>query len=235
MRLSIGFNRHLEMDWLVQTASWAANGFDGQDLKNKIDLLLTPRFDSQVAKDKTRNLLFGVWCAESKYYPVAFHDDACRYLLHYSELNAALHWGMMLVKYPFFYNVVSQVGKMARHDGEFIYNQLEQRIVEVYGDTSTIKRCMQFVVRTMINLEMLSNPALGLYKLKRPVQIQQPELCSWLAEVSIRASGNTSKSLDAIVVDPAWFPFDIQFNEYCISLNPRLELHHQANGSVVFL
>jgi hypothetical protein len=61
VRISIGFNRHLESDWLAQVASWTANEIEGKELKEKIDSMLTPVFTSQVAKDKTRNLLFGIW------------------------------------------------------------------------------------------------------------------------------------------------------------------------------
>ena len=69
MKTSIGFNRHLELDWLVQTASWVANGFQGKELKNRIDILLTPNFESKVAQDKTRNLLFGIWDPSSTIAP----------------------------------------------------------------------------------------------------------------------------------------------------------------------
>ncbi len=235
MKPAIGFNRHLEMDWLVQTASWSANGVHGQALKNKIDVLLAPSFDSKVAQDKTRNLLFGIWDSESKSVPKAFHADACRLLIEHSEVNIAIHWGMMLAKYPFFYNVTAQIGKMAKHEGLFIYKQLEQRITEVYGDTSTIKRCIQFVVRTLINLELLYNPKQGVYQLRNSISIAHDDVKSWLAEVSVRAEGNSSKSLSAISNDPAWFPFYITFNEHRLTSNVRLDVHHQANDAIVFI
>ena len=235
MKPAIGFNRHLEMDWLVQTASWSANGVHGQALKNKIDVLLAPSFDSKVAQDKTRNLLFGIWDSESNSVPKAFHDDACRLLIEHSEVNIAIHWGMMLAKYPFFYNVASQIGRMAKHEGLFIYSQLEQRITENYGDTSTIKRCIQFVVRTLMNLELLSNPKQGLYQLRKPITINHDSVIAWLVEVSVRAEGNSSKSMSAISNDPAWFPFDINFNENRLSSNTRLDVHHQANDAIVFI
>ncbi len=235
MKPIIGFNRHLEMDWLVQTASWSANGIHGLALKNKIDSLLAPSFDSKVAQDKTRNLLFGIWDSESKSVPKAFHSDACKLLIEHSEINIAIHWGMMLVKYPFFYNIVVQIGRMTKHEGLFIYNQLEQRITESYGDTSTIKHCMQFVVRTLINLELLSNPKSGTYQLRKSIEIKHDNVIAWLTEVSVRAQGNSSKSMSAIINDPAWFPFDINFNENRLSSNIRIDVHHQANDAIIFL
>jgi hypothetical protein len=72
MKPIIGFNRHLEMDWLVQTASWSANGIHGQALKNKIDSLLAPSFDSKVAQDKTRNLLLAFGIQNRNRYPKHF-------------------------------------------------------------------------------------------------------------------------------------------------------------------
>lgn len=235
MKPIIGFNRHLEMDWLVQTASWSANGIQGQALKNKIDILLAPSFDSKVAQDKTRNLLFGIWDSESKSVPKEFHSDACKLLIEHSEINIAVHWGMMLVKYPFFYNIVVQIGRMTKHEDLFVYNQLEQRITENYGDTSTIKRCLQFVVRTLMNLELLSNPKSGMYQLRKSIAINHDNVIAWLTEVSVRAQGNSSKSMSAIINDPAWFPFDINFNENRLSSNIRLDVHHQANDAIVFL
>lgn len=235
MKTSIGFNRHLELDWLVQTASWVANGFQGKELKNRIDILLTPNFESKVAQDKTRNLLFGIWDPSSTIAPKQLHIDACKLLIQHSEVNIALHWGMMLVKYPFFYNVVSQIGRMTKHDGLFLYNQLEQRITEAYGDTSTIKRCMQFIVRTLMNLDLLANPKQGLYQLKKPITITQKEVIAWLVEISIRAEGNTSKSMDSIVGDPVWFPFRIAFDENQLLQNPHFDVHHQASGAVIFI
>lgn len=235
MKTSIGFNRHLELDWLVQTASWSANGFHGKDLKSKIDVLLTPSFDSKVAQDKTRNLLFGIWDSNSKIVPKELHNDACKFLIQHSEINIAMHWGMMLIKYPFFYEVVSQIGRMTKYEGLFIYSQLEQRITETYGDTSTIKRCIQFVVRTLINLNLLANPKQGLYQLKKPIPINQKEVIAWLAEISVRAEGNTSKRMESIANDPVWFPFKIVFDENQLFQNSRLDVHHQASGAVIFI
>ncbi|WP_446915439.1 hypothetical protein, partial [Klebsiella pneumoniae] len=81
-------------------------------------------------------------------------------------------------------------------------------ITENYGDTSTIKRCLQFVVRTLMNLELLSNPKSGMYQLRKAIRISHDSIVAWLVEVSVRAQGNSSKSMTAIINDPAWFPFD---------------------------
>lgn len=235
MKPVIGFNRHLEMDWLVQTASWSANGIHGQKLKNRIDVLLSPSFDSKVAQDKTRNLLFGIWDVDSKSVPKYFHADACKLLIEHSEINVVIHWGMMLAKYPFFYSVTAQIGRMAKHEGLFVYNQLEQRITETYGDTSTIKRCIQFIVRTLMNLELLSNPKQGVYQLRKPIIIKYNNVIAWLVEVSVRAEGNNSKSMTSIRNDPAWFPFEIDFNENKLSSNNRLDFHHQSDDVIIFI
>ncbi|EOG1984943.1 TPA: hypothetical protein ACK1SE_003550 [Proteus mirabilis] len=142
---------------------------------------------------------------------------------------------MMLVKYPFFYKIVVQIGRMIKHEGLFIYNQLEQRITDSNGDnTSTIKHCKQFVVRTLINLELLSNPKSGAYQLRKSIVINHDNVIAWLAQVSVRAQENSSKSMPAIINDPVWFPLDINLNENILSSNIRLDIHHQANDSAIF-
>jgi len=235
MKPAIGFNRHLEMTWLTQTAAWAASGFRGAELKQHIDSLLAPAFSSQVAMDKTRNLLFGIWDTQTKSVPTRFSKQACELLLSYSEKSVVLHWGLLIAKYPFFYFVVTQLGRIARHDGVFFYSQLEQRVTEEYGDTSTIKRSMQFVVRTLINLDILSNPKTGTYQLRKPLTISSLELIAWLAEAVIYANNDKSRSLDKINNDAALFPFEVRFNENNLARATSLDLHHQASDIVVFV
>ncbi|MCC5856374.1 MAG: hypothetical protein JJU10_11955 [Idiomarina sp.] len=235
MKPAIGFNRHLEMTWLTQTAAWAASGLTGAELKRHIDSLLAPAFTSKVAMDKTRNLLFGIWDPQSKSVPLRFQQQACQLLLNHSEHSLVLHWGLLMAKYPFFYFVAAQLGRIARHDGVFLYSQLEQRVTEEFGDTSTIKRSMQFVVRTLVNLEILSNPKTGMYQLRKPITLTAPDLIAWLAEAVIRANDEKSRSLDRMNNEPALFPFDVAFTEEVLSSTAILDLHTQSHDIVIFI
>jgi hypothetical protein len=72
MKPAIGFNRHLEMDWLVQTASWSANGVHGQALKNKIDVLLAPALTVKLPKTKPEICSLGFGIRNQSPYPKHF-------------------------------------------------------------------------------------------------------------------------------------------------------------------
>ncbi len=235
MKVSIGFNRHLEPDWLAQTASWVANGVNDQALKDRIDSMLEPAFTSQVAKDKTRNLLFGIWNKLPKHIPSRFQNKGAELLMEHSELHLALHWGMMLSKYPFFAFVVSQIGKLTKLNDSFIYSQLETRVTEQYGDTSTIKRSMQFVVRTLMNIEVLKNPKQGVYELNRPIKIENSEIKGWLIEAIMLSNQSSSRSLSSINDDNVWFPFELFFDLSDVQSNNQLEAHLQSSDTVVFM
>ncbi|WP_318516282.1 hypothetical protein [Photobacterium leiognathi] len=235
MKVSIGFNRHLEPDWLAQTASWVANGVEGQALKDRIDSMLEPAFTSQVAKDKTRNLLFGIWNKLPKHISERFQSRGANLLMEHSEQHLVFHWGMMLSKYPFFSFVVGQIGKLTKLNDTFIYSQLEDRVTEQYGDTSTIKRSMQFIVRTLMNLEVLKNPKQGVYGLNTAVSIEQPEVKGWLVEAIIRSNQSSSRSLSSINDDTVWFPFKVFFDLSDVQANKELEAHLQSSDTVVFL
>ncbi|HBC3410543.1 TPA: hypothetical protein KDY13_002795 [Vibrio parahaemolyticus] len=235
MKVSIGFNRHLEPDWLAQTAAWVANGIEGQELKDRIDSMLSPAFTSKVAKDKTRNLLFGIWNKLPKHISKEFQDAGARLLLEHSELHLAFHWGMMLAKYPFFAYVVSQIGRLIKLNDTFLYSQLEDRVTENFGDTSTIKRSMQFVVRTLMNMEVLQNPQQGVYKLNKPLSISESAVKGWLVEATMQTDNSSSRSLSSINDDPVWFPLDIYFDTNDVYGNSRLEAHLQSSDTIVFL
>lgn len=235
MEVSIGFNRHLEPDWLAQTASWVANGIEGQALKERIDSMLEPVFTSKVAKDKTRNLLFGIWNKLPKHISERFQSRGANLLMEYSEQHLVFHWGMMLSKYPFFAFVVGQIGMLAKLNDTFIYSQLEDRVTEQYGDTSTIKRSMQFVVRTLMNLEVLKNPKQGVYELNTVVSIEQPEVKGWLVEAIMRSNQSSSRSISSINNDTVWFPFKLFFDLSDVQTNKELEAHIQSSDTIIFL
>ncbi|WP_434567668.1 hypothetical protein QFW85_26810 [Vibrio chagasii] len=235
MKVSIGFNRHLEPDWLAQTASWVANGIEGQALKDRIDSMLEPAFTSKVAKDKTRNLLFGIWNKLPKHISERFQSRGANLLMEHSEQHLVFHWGMMLSKYPFFSFVAGQIGKLTKLNDTFIYSQLEDRVTEQYGDTSTIKRSMQFVVRTLMNLEVLKNLKQGVYELNTAVSIEQPEVKGWLVEAIMRSNQSSSRSLSSINDDTVWFPFKLFFDLSDVQTNKELEAHLQSSDTVVFL
>ncbi|CAK2056311.1 hypothetical protein AB6D87_11890 [Vibrio lentus] len=235
MKVSIGFNRHLEPDWLAQTASWVANGIEGQALKDRIDSMLEPAFTSKVAKDKTRNLLFGIWNKLPKHISERFQSRGANLLMEHSEQHLVFHWGMMLCKYPFFAFVVGQIGKLTKLNDTFIYSQLEDRVTEQYGDTSTIKRSMQFVVRTLMNLEVLKNPKQGVYELNTAISVEQPEVKGWLVEAIMLSNQSSSRSLSSINDDTVWFPFKLFFDLSDVQTNKELEAHLQSSDTVVFL
>ncbi|WP_108651329.1 hypothetical protein [Dongshaea marina] len=235
MKVSIGFNRHLEPDWLAQTASWVANGIEGQALKERIDSMLEPAFTSKVAKDKTRNLLFGIWNKLPKDMTSRFQGKGADLLIEHSEQHLVFHWGMMLSKYPFFAFVVGQIGKLTKLNDTFMYSQLEERVAEQYGDTSTIKRSMQFVVRTLMNLDVLRNPEQGVYGVSRPLKIESSEIKGWLVEAIMLSNQSSSRSLSSINDDSVWFPFEIFFDLSDVQTNKELEAHLQSSDIVVFM
>ncbi len=150
-------------------------------------------------------------------------------------MSLVFHWGMMLAKYPFFKSVVEQIGRPTKLNDSFLYSQLEQRITENYGDTSTIKRSMQFVVRTLMNLELLANPKQGIYQLRKPIQVNNPSIKAWLVEASVYSEQVTSRSLTAINDENVWFPFELYFDENDLNHNDRIVAHHQAADLIVFV
>lgn len=235
MKSSIGFNRHLEAEWLAQAASWVANGIEGQDLKARIDSMLSSSFTSKVAKDKTRNLLFGIWNNLPPHISKNFQDRGAALLLDYSESHLVFHWGMMLAKYPFFTFIVSQIGRLTKLNDTFMYSQLEGRVTECFGDTSTIKRCMQFVVRTLINLDVIKNHKQGVYTLAKPIKISNRHVKGWLIEAALLSDKTTSRNLSNINNANYWFPFAIYFDVNDAQENPVLEYHIQSDDVVIFL
>ncbi len=235
MAVVIGFNRHLERKWLDQVVAWVENGVQGKELRSKVEELLTPFFTSKVAKEKTRNLLLGIWDRLPKHIPSSFQKEAAELSGRDESNGLVVQWGMMIAKYPFFAFIAGQIGRLAKLQNTFSYAQLERRVVEQYGDTETVKRSLRFVVKTMCNLNVLKSNNKGNYNLCSPVSIQQADIKIWLVEAALYSDGTGSRSLSAISTDPFWFPFEFDIHAYEIDRNSKFDLHHQMNDVVVFI
>jgi len=184
MAIKIGFNRHLEPSWLNKVAILVNEGIVGKELRSEVEEFLTPFFTSDVAKEKTRNLLLGIWDKLPKHIPLSFQQQGAKLLSNHESASLMIHWGMMVAKYPFFASIAVHIGQLTELDNKLVYSELESKMIQQYEDTETIKRSLRFVFRTMCNMGVFKKTAQGRYIVTEKQLVIEPEVKNWLAEAT---------------------------------------------------
>ena len=228
----IGFDRRIRLEWLDAMISWAAEELPLNNIRAKLYDLLEGHVSGAVkdgAQRKTFTVLARIWLTVPEELQ-SLRDDG---LILYPKVAAAermgVHWGMCIASYPFFREVVSQIGRLSKLQEELTLEQIRRRIIEQWGDTERVRRSARHVVQTLRDWEVLVPlERKGTYAGGKPITIQNPDLKSWLAEALILSNNTNMIPMRSLGAHPAFFPFSLSFSSQDIVNNPRLERFRQS-------
>lgn len=233
MSKRVNFSRHIEIQWLDSVAVWVAQGTEKKELDEQIDSMLTPSVNCKVNRGKTRNQLTKLWFSKSDDIADSFDQFAIKAVIDSEHPDFVLHWGMLIAKNNFFADVVRFIGRREKYSEVFTYAQAQKHIVELYGDTETVKRSLRSVLKTLVDFKILERQSNRVYKAHNLAHKVESEYKSWLLQSLMYNQGYRSRSLTDMLDDLVWFPFI-----FTVSVN-KLEttwsdLHQQGNDLILF-
>jgi hypothetical protein len=239
MTKQIGLDRILKIEWLDATAYWVNSGLPKAEIRQKLDKLLEgflANTGKRGSRDKTMTALMRVWVNVPDHLE-PLRNDGLRLLDTLSpKQKVAVHWGMCMAVYPFFRDVATVTGRLLSVQGNAVMAQIIRRMVESWGERSTLIRATQRIVRTFVNFGILQETdKKGVYKPASKIIISDSkELTVWLVESYIRSNGTNMKALQEILTHPALFPFEIKFSAWDIPKDSRIEIQrHGLDESMV--
>ena len=232
-KLSIGFDRYIERAWLEQLAKWVAQEKSRDELHQLVDDYLAPFINGATSLRKTKNVLFGVWVNTSD-KNVQFKKQAVQFLQNCSnDERLAIHWGLSIASYPFFASLVRLIGRLLRLQDDIISKELVRRSVELHGDTESVRRATTRLLQSFGEWGVLIPESKSLFHSPKKVVINNPELVTWLLASVFFSSGKERMTMDEIVSDPAWFPFEIPQSSFQVDQSAILEIVHRNFGDTL--
>jgi len=229
----VNYSRHLEAHWLVQTALWAAEGLNKQELHDKINSMLSPLINCKVNLGKTRNQLTSLWFDKNENVSSEFSTFAVDYVKEGDEIPLVIHWGLLIAKKKFFADVARFIGRNSKLNDSFTYAQVQKRMIEMYGDTETVKRGLRSVLKTMVDFGVLLRSNARSYQVN-PSNLTVPnKLMNWLLCALLFSEDVMSRTLSDITDDAVWFPFDFDVQAEDVD-KQWFELHHQGHDLMLF-
>jgi len=144
----------------------------------------------------------------------------------------ALHWGLVCANHPVVWETASVVGRLLRLQGEASLSQVRVRIVETYGDRSTVVRASQRILRSFSDWGVLEEMReRGVYRASDAQRLENSEIIAWLIEASLLSSNQKTRVLPQLLASPSLFPFDISLSSKdFLNTSSRIALYRQGRN-----
>lgn len=233
MSKRVNYSRHIEAYWLDQTALWVAEGLNKQELHDKINSMLSPLINCKVNLGKTRNQLTSLWFDKNDNVSNEFSEFAVEYVKESHDIPFVIHWGLLIAKKKFFADVARFIGRNSKLNDSFTYSQVQKRMVELYGDTETVKRGLRSVLKTMIDFGVLLRSNARSYQVNQINLAVPNKLMNWLLCALLFSEDAMSRTLSDIIDDAIWFPFELDIEPEDID-KQWFEVHQQGYELMLF-
>jgi len=231
-RQAIGFDRPIDLSWLDAVAAKVAEGASPPEVRKYLYSVLEGAVAGDTknsARGKTVTVLSHIWCLVPE-TAVALRGRALKRLVHATAAERlAIHWAMMIATYPFFTDLASALGRLLSLHGSVTLSQLKRRLVETWGERSTIARAIPRILRSMVQWGVLRNGTeKGLYAVAGPPPAVSDPVAMLLVEALLLDSGQESMELDQLLGHPALFPFQMGIGPQQLRGAAVLVVHQQG-------
>lgn len=232
-KVTIGFDRYIEKQWIDQTAKWVVQGKERADLHTLIDDYLSLYIKGETSLRKTKNVLFGCWFNETKENKTYKQQAVELWQQVKPEERLIIHWGLAMASYPYFASVVRQIGRLDRLQGDIHSKELQKRVVEIYGDTESVRRAASRLLQSLTQWGVLEQLSTSTFHVKRGLVVTDRKLLAWLAVSPLLCSNRARLDIAEIYSDPAFFPFIIDNQLMRPETNAMIEVVHQGVSETV--
>lgn len=219
---NIGFLHYVKSEWLDAVVSYYCKSNDLKLIKEKLGKLISYETQSNEVKRKTIDVLTRTWIRIPK-NQTSIQTNA---LEIYQKVEPSeyiiLHWGMLLMAYPFFRDVCNVIGKLNDLYGEIPTSQLHQRMIEKWGERTSMIRATDRVIQSMLQWKILEKKGHKLL-VRKQIKISRIDLCLWFLETLLHSEQTDSIAYDRLITLPTIFPFQIDVPFYYVKKSKRFE------------
>jgi len=211
----VGFSQRTRLEWFERTANLVLAGNDKAAINDALQDLLNDKVSiggeaTRGNREKIITILMKVWLTvPAELEPLRVDGLELLRRLPLRD-HMAVHWGMIMAVYPFWFNVAIQVGRLLSLQGSAAAAHVQRRVREQYGERQTVSRAARRVLSTYRDWGVLSNSdTAGVYTAGSSLAIDDAQLIAWLVEACLHARFDRRAPLEELVGSPGLFPFRI--------------------------
>lgn len=210
MRRMIGFDRKVSLTWLDMAAGLCQQGLASEVITAQLNQQLSDEIRGDTARRKTLTVLRRIWITVPP-ASAPLREEALHLIAQVPpEQRLWVHWGMAMTAYPFFRDVAATVGQLGHLQGRLSLVQVRRRMIETWGDRSTLTRAVQRLLRTFVEWDVLRDmDEPGRYAPAPVRHAEHRDLLLWLLSCALVAHDADQIALSEFGQLPYLFPFDL--------------------------
>ena len=195
----IGFSRYITLEWLNETARLTKETQDPEEVKRILSQIIDGH-EGEEALRKTIDVLTRTWTRVDENH-TKIRDEA---LELFNQVNSKekifLHWGMLILAYPIFVDVVELIGKLSQLQGYVSINQVKRSIKNEWGDRTTLNRTIDRIFQSLENWGVIFSEEHN-YKINVKLSTSKEELQLWI----LRSFLEHKKTVSCLPTRPSYF------------------------------
>lgn len=200
----VGLSKNVKLEWMNVAANLHLLGKTQMEAMPIIDEKIHESITCQANVRTIRAILMNMWFKNQDW----FLDKATDVASGISDQERlAVHWALMLARYPFYYDLCSAIGNLFKFRDEITQEQIRNRVFEKWGARDTLKHGITQVIHMLKDFKVLNpvKPA-GTYT-HNTIAVSDAKIMQLLCAAVLMASEKEYITWENVTEHPAIFPF----------------------------
>lgn len=205
MKKAVGFDQKILLHQLDYMAKEIGRN-DKDELYHFMDEYLKSDIAGNKSRLNARTIIFKIWCLVPELHQHLQQRAVQMYPQCTPSGKLLIHWGLTMLAYPFFSDVVHEMGKLFKLQDELSSDQISRKMKSLYGDRRRIEVATSAVLTTLRSWNVIETKK-NANRIAQSFSIDNSEYHAWLAEVLLTATETEAMTMEMINAHPLLFPF----------------------------
>ena len=204
----VGLSRNISEEYLNVVADCKLADKPLLEARDILNALIGTHIHAETNIKNTRVILLNTWYRNELWFQNTCIEIAKEVTV---PERLPLHWALLMVAYPVFFDLCTIIGTMLDYRDEFSATQVKERIFETWSARTTLIHALSKNLQTMKDMRILEPQSKnGVYK---PIShhVDNKKTLYVLAAAILKCSGLEYMTWEEIVHHPALFPFNIEY------------------------
>lgn len=230
----VGFLKPVKLEWLNMTADELKKGnLSSKEIKKLLKEHVSNFYKSPVTIRKSVSVLLKTWVDVDERTKFVRDFALDLYERANAEEKIALHYGLMMLSFPIFNDIIYLIGKSLYLDEKFKLENIRRKIFEKWGERQTILYSINNIIFSLKEWGLIISEGKGLYTSGKKIYISTSSIKCFLILCYLKASNRSY--LDFAEIDKLYslfpFAFDLNLNE--ITSSKMLSINRIGTNIVV--
>ena len=230
---NIGFSRTVFHSWMDSTAALRVQTDDPLKIREELEPILSNHLSGTDARRKTIDVLIDIWHKSAKISP-AIHAQALELFqnAYISSDHLWLHYGLSLLYFSLFRQIVISVGQISRIKDTITRNELKKRMAAEFGHLGALDRSVERISATLTNWGILpATDKRGTYRpIRQEFKASSTEIEIWLLKCALFSHPAEALPFSDLLRLPELFPFDISISLEDLREHQGFNVYREGGG-----